>query len=162
MGDARDSPTFLPDDVDGQFLFEQGTARDKALQEGRVPDPPRSLGDIVMVPAVKAVRDRGRLTPRAMFTAFTPKGVRWSDGAEEKVDAIILATGFRPSLQHLTPLVATDIAGHLELDGLHVKSEPRVWPLGYGDWTGFASATLIGVGRAAKAITDAIVARRAT
>ena len=32
------------------------------------------------------------------------------------------------------------------LDGNHVRGEPPLVFLGYGDWTGPASATLIGVG----------------
>jgi hypothetical protein len=31
-----------------------------------------------------------------------------------------------------------------------------LWLLGYGEWTGFASATLIGVGRTARAAVDEI------
>jgi putative flavoprotein involved in K+ transport len=44
---TREPPHFLPDDVDGRYLFEQATARYRALQEGRTPDPPQSLGDVV-------------------------------------------------------------------------------------------------------------------
>jgi hypothetical protein len=32
-----------------------------------------------------------------------------------------------------------------------------LWLVGYGDWTGYASATLIGVGRTARATVDEIV-----
>jgi putative flavoprotein involved in K+ transport len=35
--------------------------------------------------------------------------------------------------------------------GTRAVDEPRLWLVGYGDWTGFASATLIGVGRSARA-----------
>jgi hypothetical protein len=35
--------------------------------------------------------------------------------------------------------------------------EPRLWLVGYGDWTGYASATLIGVGRTARTTVDEIV-----
>jgi len=28
---------------------------------------------------------------------------------------------------------------------------PRLWLVGYGEWTGFASATILGVGRTARA-----------
>jgi hypothetical protein len=31
-----------------------------------------------------------------------------------------------------------------------------LWLVGYGDWTGFASATLIGVGRSARATVEEI------
>lgn len=156
---TREAPVFLPDEVDGQYLFEQATARYAALKEGRVPDPPRSLGDVVMVPAVRDVRDRGLLHAIPLFTRFTPEGVRWPDGREERVDAVIFATGFRPSLAHLAPLAVPDERGRLAMDGLAAAAHPRLYPLGYGDWTGFASATLIGVGRSAKAVVDAIQPR---
>ncbi len=153
---TREPPAFLPDEVDGQVLFEQGTARFNALKEGRTPDPPRSLGDVVMVAPVRAARDAGRLVWRPLFTRFTPDGVVWPDGTAEEVDAVILATGFRPNLAHLAPLAVPDERGRLAMDGLHAVAHPRLFPLGYGDWTGYASATLIGCGRAAKAIVDAL------
>lgn len=153
---TRATPTFLPDHVDGQYLFEQGTARFKALQEGRTPDPPRSLGDIVMVPPVRALRSRGLLVSRAMFTRLTRDGVAWPDGSEERIDTIILATGFKPSLSHLAPAIVPGPDGRVAMTGSHATEQPHIWPLGYGDWTGFASATLIGSGRAAKRAVDAI------
>jgi hypothetical protein len=36
--------------------------------------------------------------------------------------------------------------------------EPRLWLVGYGEWTGFASATLIGVGRPARVTAEEITA----
>src|SRR4029078_13299803 len=82
----------------------QATERWRALQEGRTPDPPRSLGDIVMVPSVRDARDRGALVAAPMFTHFTRDGVVWPDGRAEQVDAVIFATGFRSALDHLAPL----------------------------------------------------------
>lgn len=155
---TKEPPVFLPDDVDGQYLFEQATARYQALKEGRVPDPPRSLGDVVMVPAVRALRDRGLLRALPLFRRFTPDGVEWPDGRLEDVDAVIFATGFRPALAHLAPLATPNERGRLAMEGAHASAHPRLYPLGYGDWTGFASATLIGVGRSAKQVVTAIEA----
>ena len=36
-----------------------------------------------------------------MFTAYTERGVRWPDGTEEPIDAMIFATGYRPDLGYL-------------------------------------------------------------
>ena len=149
-------PVFLPDEVDGEYLFDQGTARFNAIKEGRTPDTPKSLGDIVMVESVRAVRERGLLKSVPLFRRFTTTGVEWTDGSHEHIDAVILATGFRPAIQHLAPLATPDARGRLAMDGLRAAAHPMLFPLGYGDWTGFASATLIGVGRAAKAVVDAI------
>jgi cation diffusion facilitator CzcD-associated flavoprotein CzcO len=157
---TRDPPSFLPDEVDGRYLFEQATVRYRALQEGRTPDPPRSLGDIVMVPPVRAARERGVLVAQPMFAAFTSTGVVWSDGREERVDAVIYATGFRPALGHLDPLGVVGADGRVEMApdvGTRSAAVPRLWLVGYGEWTGFASATLIGVGRSARATVDDVV-----
>jgi cation diffusion facilitator CzcD-associated flavoprotein CzcO len=158
---TREPPHFLPDDVDGRYLFEQATARYRAIQEGRTPDPPRSLGDVVMVPPVRAARERGVLHAEPMFERFTSTGVVWPSAREERVDAVIFATGFRPALEHLVPLGVVDVNGRVEIarggSGTRAAREPALWLLGYGEWTGFASATLIGVGRAARAMVDEIV-----
>ena len=158
---TREPPTFLPDEVDGRYLFEQATARYRAVQDGRTPDPPRSLGDVVMVPPVRAARDRGALVAEPMFVRFTPAGVVWPDGRAEDVDAVIFATGFRPALEHLAPLGIVDAAGRVEIarggSGTRSAREPRLWLIGYGEWTGFASATLIAVGRTARSAVEEIV-----
>jgi cation diffusion facilitator CzcD-associated flavoprotein CzcO len=150
-------PVFLPDDVDGRYLFDQATARYKALQEGRTPDPPRSLGDIVAVDAVREARARGALEAQPMFERFTENGVIWPDGREERVDAVVWATGYRPALSHLAPLGVVEPSGRVAVQGTRSIVEPRLWLAGYGNWTGYASATLIGVGRAARATVDEIV-----
>jgi putative flavoprotein involved in K+ transport len=36
--------------------------------------------------------------------------------------------------------------------------EPRLWLMGYGDWTGAASVTLIGAGRTAREVVPRVVA----
>ena len=151
------TPVFLPDDVDGRYLFEQATRRYKAIQEGRIPDPPRSLGDIVAVPLVREARARGALVSRPMFTRFTSDGVVWPDGGESNVDAVIWATGFRPALAHLAPLGIIGADGRVETYGTRSTALRRLWLVGYGEWTGYASATLIGVGRSARATVEQIV-----
>ena len=151
------APTFLPDEIDGRVLFEQATARFTAQQEGR-PFQPATLGDVVMVPSVRAARDRGAMGSVRLFSQLTPRGVVWASGREEPVHAIIWCTGFKPALDHLAPLGILDPNGRVPLTGTRATAEPRLWLLGYGDWTGFASATLIGVGRTARATVDEIVA----
>jgi putative flavoprotein involved in K+ transport len=146
-------PQFLPDDVDGRVLFERATARFAALQAGRElgREPAGGLGDIVMVPSVKEARARGVLYSVRPFDAFTPDGVRWPNGRETVVDAVIWCTGFRPALDHLAPLDIVEADGHIAVRGTRAVREPRLWLVGYGEWTGFASATILGVGRTARA-----------
>lgn len=144
-------PIFLPDDVDGRVLFERATARWQA-QQGMAVDapPPGGLGDIVMVPPVKAARDRGVLQSVRPFAHFTTKGVVWSDGRVSEFDAVIWCTGYRPALQHLSGLGVIEASGRVAVEGTRSVKQPRLWLVGYGEWTGFASATLTGVMRSAR------------
>lgn len=155
---TQEPPRFLPDDVDGRFLFEQATKRYKARQDGRDPGPAYTLGDIVMVPPVQAARDRGDLVAVRPFERFTEDGVIWRDGTYEPIDAVLWCTGFDPALDHLEPLGVVDANGHVRTDETRAVEEPRLWLVGYGNWTGYASATLIGVGRTAKATVREIEA----
>ncbi|MFG2568154.1 ArsO family NAD(P)H-dependent flavin-containing monooxygenase [Streptomyces sp. NPDC048567] len=150
-------PRFLPDDIDGRALFEVATARRRALDTGRSDTGGvASLGDIVAVPPVRAARDAGHLAAKPMFTQLTPTGVWWADGSRSDAEAVIWCTGFRPALAHLAPLNLRGPRGHIPTDGTRALGEPRVHLLGYGDWTGPASATLIGVGRTARDAAHAI------
>ena len=157
---TREPPHFLPDDVDGRYLFEQATLRYRAEQAGLPAPPPRSLGDVVAVAPVRAARERGDLTAVPMFDRITDHGVVWPDGHETQEDVIIWATGFRPALDHLAPLGVVNGAGRVDVGGpagTRSVVEPHLWLVGYGNWTGYASATLIGVGRSARATVDDVV-----
>ncbi len=153
-------PRFLPDDVDGRVLFDVASARSAALAAGRSDEGGVSaLGDIVMVPTVQDARKRGILNARPPFRALTADGVAWPDGSSEPADDIIWCTGFRPALGHLAPLRLPRRAGRIAVHGTRADGDPRVHLLGYGDWTGPASATLIGVGRTAKAAVKELLAQ---
>ncbi|HEX5164002.1 MAG TPA: ArsO family NAD(P)H-dependent flavin-containing monooxygenase [Thermomicrobiales bacterium] len=158
---TRREPVFLPDNVDGRVLFERATERYLAAKEGRQL-PPESgsgkfLGDVVMLPPVREARDRGDLSSVRMFSRFTRDGVVWQDGHGERIDAVIWCTGFRTALDHLAPLGVVDASGQVETDGTRSVRDPRLWLLGYGEWTGYASATLIGIGRSARATAEEIL-----
>ncbi|MFD9475201.1 hypothetical protein [Streptomyces nojiriensis] len=84
-----------------------------------------------------------------MFARLTA-GVEWADGTRVEADAVIWCTGFRPALAPFTALRLRGTRGHITTDGTRAVDEPRLHLLGYGDWTGPASATLIGVGRSAR------------
>lgn len=144
-------PRFLADDIDGRALFGVATARRRALDEGRTDTGGvASLGDIVAVPPVREARDRGLLKTSPMFWRLVPGGVEWADGTRAEADTIIWCTGFRPALAHLAPLRLRGRRGRIDTEATQAVHEPRLHLLGYGDWTGPASATLIGVGRPAR------------
>ena len=153
-------PRFLPDDVDGRALFAAATSRVEALRGGTDHPGVGGLGDIVMVPGLRAARDRGALEALPMFSRLTATGVSWPDGTHRVADVVIWCTGFRPALRHLRPLrLATD-AGHVRLGGpagTQPVDEPRLHLTGYGDWTGPASATLVGAGRVARDIAPVVI-----
>lgn len=152
-------PAFLPDDVDGRVLFERATERWKAQQEGRTLESlPGGLGDIVMVPSVVDARARGVLQARRPFATFTPHGVQWSDGTESQIDSVIWCTGFQPALDPLTPLGVVGSDGRVPTVGTRVRDLSGLWLMGYGDWTGPASATLVGVTRYARSTVEELKA----
>ena len=153
-------PKFLPDDVDGRALFMVATARRRALDAGHAdPGGVANLGDVVMVPPVRDARARGALEARPMFDRLTPTGVAWADGTAQDADVVLWCTGFRPDLAHLARLGLRGADGHIPTAGTRALGEPRLHLVGYGDWTGPGSATLIGVGRTARETVTEITAR---
>lgn len=153
-----EEPLFLPDEVDGRVLFERATERWKALQERRVIEQPvGGLGDIVMLPPVREARARGVLKALRPFSRFTAHGVVWADGHESAVDTVIWCTGFRPALGHLAALDVLNEEGKVDVAETRSLKEPQLWLVGYGEWTGAASATLIGVTRTARSSVNQIV-----
>ena len=154
---TQQAPKYLPDDVDGRVLFERATARLKAQQDGMEPQQPvGGLRDIVMVPAVKEARERGVLNAVRPFTHFTSTGVVWPSGGETKIDAVIWCTGFSPALDHLSNLGIVGDDGKVAANENRSVASPNLWLVGYGDWTGLASATLIGVTRTARDVVNQV------
>lgn len=147
---TQQPPRFLPDEIDGHDLFAIATQRHRDIDRGRSHGAGvMGLGDIVMVASVREARDRGVLRAEPLFKRLTARGVAWPDRTLD-VDTIIWCTGFRSALSHLAPLRLRDTDGHVATSGTQAIAEPRLHLLGYGDWTGPASATLIGVGRPAR------------
>ncbi|HEX4561578.1 MAG TPA: NAD(P)/FAD-dependent oxidoreductase [Gemmatimonadales bacterium] len=60
-----------------------------------------------LVDAIKS----GAATVRPGLQGFTERGVRFTDGREEPIDTVILATGFHAALAPLGPLVTADAKG---------------------------------------------------
>ena len=154
---TQEAPKFLPDEVDGRVLFARATARLKAQQDGVEPEKPvGGLGDIVMVPSVKDARERGVLSAVRPFTHFTSTGIVWSSGDETAVDVVIWCTGFSPALDHLNSLGIVGQDGKVTVDENRSVASSNLWLVGYGDWTGLASATLIGVTRTARDVVKQV------
>jgi putative flavoprotein involved in K+ transport len=152
------TPEFLPDEVDGRVLFNVASAKYQAMKEGKEFDITKyNLGNIVMVPAVKEARERGVLISRPTFSAFYENGVIWQDGGKENFDVVIWCTGFRCATKYLKNLkISMDEKGKIATKNTQATEIEGLWLVGYGSWTGFASATLIGVGRSARETVEEI------
>lgn len=135
---------------EGPFDEEAGRAA-VALVEERVRAglPPRAVVSVTglpITPAIVAMRERGVLDRRPMFSAITPEGVVWEDGTRLAVDVILWCTGFRSALDHLAPLQLREESGGILMSGrlaTQVTRDPRVHLVGYGP-----SASTIGANRA--------------
>lgn len=148
---VQNPPEYLPDEVDGRVLFDVASAKYHAMQSGKEFDASKyNLGKIVMVPPVVEARERNALKFKLTFKTLTPTGVIWPDGTEEAFDVIIWCTGFKYATDHLKSLNIVDENGKIETKETKSTTIPGLYLVGYGNWTGFASATLIGVGRSAR------------
>ncbi|WP_405398248.1 ArsO family NAD(P)H-dependent flavin-containing monooxygenase [Maribacter sp. Asnod2-G09] len=143
-------PQFLPDDIDGRYLFNEATQ--KFLGKSKVKSEINhsiSLANIVMVASVKEARSRNVLHAVRPFKEIYEHGVIWQDGTKEQFDAIIWCTGFKANLKHIESL---GVVENNKVETTYTRSikEPNLWLVGYGNWTGFASATIYGVGKTAR------------
>lgn len=153
-----EEPQYLPDDVDGRVLFDVATAKYKAKKEGRSYTPKNyNLKSIVMVPAVKEARKRGVLQSYGNIQGLTEDAVVFHNEAVKNFDAIIWCTGFKAATGYLKNIAKIDKNGKIKTEGTRAVNSPGLWLVGYGGWTGFASATLIGVGRSARTTVKEIV-----
>lgn len=143
-------PRFLPDGIDGRHLFVRATETYKALTSGEARSVVRMLGSIVVTGAVAEARDRGFMKALPPFSEFFSSGAEWPDGSREYFDTIIWCTGFRPALGHLHSLDIFAPNGRIPTEETRSLRQQGLWLVGYGGWTGYASATLIGVGRTAR------------
>ena len=100
----------------------------------------------------------GRVDRRPMFVALDGEQVVWSDGERESVDAIILATGYRPSLPYLRELGALDEHGApMHVGGISSTHVGLVY-VGLEFQRSYASNTLRGVSEDARAVIAPLVA----
>jgi len=146
---TKSKPDYLPDHVDGKYLFDAASQLFEAKKKGRDFVPP-SLGDIVMVPSVKEARERGDLEAYQGLLEISKRSIHFEDGSAIDVAAIIFCTGYNPSLAFLEKLPVTIKHNKIRTYGTSSRELSGLWMVGYGSWTGFASATVIGVGRSAK------------
>ncbi|MCX5501079.1 NAD(P)/FAD-dependent oxidoreductase [Streptomyces sp. NBC_00053] len=128
------------------------------------------LGRFQRAPATMAVIDDGRYRAalaanepdqRSMFASVEGSKVLWPDGRAEEVDAIVLATGYRPDVGYLSPLGVLDGHGRpRHRDGIAL-AHPGLAFVGLEWQRSLSSASLRGVGRDAARIARRLAAHLA-
>jgi putative flavoprotein involved in K+ transport len=106
----------------------------------------------------RAAYQAGRIDQRPIFSALRDSEVEWADGTREHVDAIILATGYRPNVDFLATLGALHDNGMPRHLGGVSTTHPGLVYLGLEGQRTFASNTLRGVSRDAAQIIPALAA----
>lgn len=104
----------------------------------------------------RAAVKTGRLDQRPMFRSFMREGVTWDDGREERIDAVIFATGYRPHLPYLRTPGVLDETGRPRHRGGVSTVLPRLGFLGLEFQRSFASNTLRGIHRDATHVVKAL------
>ncbi|MFF5393201.1 hypothetical protein ACFY5H_33660 [Streptomyces sp. NPDC013012] len=105
----------------------------------------------------RAALTAGRPQRRPMFTGIDGPVVTWADGTVEEVDAIILATGYRPDLDRLAPLPgALNGSGRPRHRDSSSLAHPRLAHVGLEWQRSLSSASLRGVGRDARRVARRI------
>ncbi|GAA4609719.1 putative flavoprotein involved in K+ transport [Actinoplanes octamycinicus] len=101
----------------------------------------------------------GRPDHRPLFAQVDGDRVWWADGTVERVEVIVLATGYRPDLPYLAGTGALDGQGLPRHAGGVSAAVAGLGFVGVERQRSFASATLRGVGRDAGFVLDGLLAR---
>lgn len=143
-------PEFLPDDVDGRYLFDNYNKKYFDQKHGTLQKSEFSLSQIVMVAPVKKAREEGLLSSRLAHFDMTEDGVYWLDTKEyQAIDAVIWCTGFKPYVPFLQAF-QLEHPSAMNTEMTQAKNQKGLWLVGYGNFTGYASATIYGVGKTAR------------
>ncbi|NMO01587.1 NAD(P)/FAD-dependent oxidoreductase [Gordonia sp. TBRC 11910] len=150
---SRTEPTFGSPDFSPDRGREAVARVEQRVRAGLPPTSVVSVTGLPLTPAIADARADGILSDwRPMFGRITPTGVAWDCGALAgktlDVDVIFWNTGFRSSLDHLSPLRLRGPGGGIVMTGrlaTTVESDPRIQLIGYGP-----SASTIGANRAGR------------
>ncbi|MCZ2401747.1 FAD-dependent oxidoreductase [Paenarthrobacter sp. Z7-10] len=146
-----------PEFTERPFDQEWGREVEKRVRERTARGlPPGSVVSVTALPLTPVYRQGiadGILVSRGPLASITADGVQFADGSTFAADAILWATGFRASLDHLAPLKLREPGGGIIVeDGVRVAKDPRVFLVGYGP-----SASTLGATRAGRAAALAAI-----
>ncbi|KFG74732.1 flavin-containing monooxygenase [Streptomyces mutabilis] len=126
------------------------------------------VGRFLRTPPTQSVIDDGRYRAavtagapdlRPVFSAIEGTKVTWADGSTEEVDAIVLASGYRPDLDYLRPVGALDPDGRPRHREGVSTTHPGLAYVGLEWQRSLSSNSLRGVGRDAARIAGRLAAR---
>jgi putative flavoprotein involved in K+ transport len=109
----------------------------------------------------RAAITAGRPPRRELFTDIDGDTLVWADEQRERVDTILLATGYRPAVDYLAPLGALDADGRPRQQRGLSTTHPGLGYVGLEWQRSLASATVRGVARDAAYVVERL-RRRAT
>ena len=98
-----------------------------------LPVPPWSALDrppVIGFKLPEAIR-AGKATVQGEIGRFGPREIIFKDGAEERFEAVILATGFRASVGFIEERFETDERGFPRTEGVRCVDLPRCWVVGH-------------------------------
>ena len=150
---ARRPPEFTPREFDSEWGRDVERRVDDRVRRGLLPTSVVAATGLPLTTEYQRGIDAGVLVAQPMFETITEHGVRFADGTEVRADAILWATGFRASLDHLAPLRLREPGGGIRVEGTTVVRDPRIQLVGFG-----ASASTLGANRAGRVAAMAALA----
>jgi cation diffusion facilitator CzcD-associated flavoprotein CzcO len=142
---TRRPPEFSPREFDSEWGRDVERRVDDRVRRGLLPTSVVAATGLPLTTEYQRGIDAGVLVAGPMFETITEHGVRFADGGEVRADAILWATGFRASLDHLAPLRLREPGGGIRVEGTTVVRDPRIQLVGFG-----ASASTLGANRAGR------------
>ncbi|WP_053627909.1 flavin-containing monooxygenase [Streptomyces sp. XY511] len=154
---ARESRTTLATRAPVKFAHQHLLGRDLHFWLTRTGLDSAPLGRLLRTPPGQPVLDDGRYRAalaagspdrHPMFQRLDGDTVTWPDGATERLDALILATGYRPDLPYLAGLGgALDASGQPRHQDGASSAHPHLAFVGLEWQRSLSSNSLRGVGR---------------
>ncbi|GGG70359.1 flavin-containing monooxygenase [Paenibacillus radicis (ex Gao et al. 2016)] len=137
------------------WLTRTGLDHNQSLEEKR--SLMKSIDGVIDNGIYQNAISQNKPDHKKMFKTFTQSGVIWDDDSQEEVDAVILATGYKPNFTYLNHLSVLDESGNpMQENGINQSSE-KIYFVGLPWQTSFSSATIRGSGVDAEIVVQDLV-----